>query len=323
MLPDPRFAFCAAAIAASACAAIKGDTASAGLPPMAAATLYDCSGAPVAIGVIDGKMTMRAGDEDFALRQAVTASGSKYEAESDPSTWFWSKGEEGLASIRGRQAADCVKAGGERGADKMEREALKARGNEPGWSLEIAGDRLTLLSDYGQTRVEAKAAMTRAGDATIWRAEEKGLTVVWEDRICADDATGMPHPARATVNHAGKKLEGCGGDPKSLLVGGEWIVEDINKGGIIDNSRASLKFDEAGRVAGMSSCNSYSAAYTLTGEALTIGRAAATLRACAPALMNQERKFFDVLGAVSSFEIDETGALILKSSDGGTILARR
>ena len=107
------------------------------------------------------------------------------------------------------------------------------------------------------------------------------------------------------------------------LVGGEWVVEDINGGGVIDNSRASLMFGEDGRVSGMSSCNSYGAEYVLTGEGLTFGLTAATLRACAPALMDQERKFFDTLAKVSGFSIDDTGALILTAPDGGRILARR
>ncbi len=285
--------------------------------PIAFATDYRCGGKPVMIGVANEKMTMRVDGEDFALAPVETASGAKYEAEGDASTWFWSKGEGGTASVRGQTLGDCAKAG----KDKMS--VLKARGNEPGWSLEIAGDTLKFVSDYGATRVEAAAAKSADGAVTQWRASDKDLTVTWENVICADDATGMPHPARVTVDHAGKTLTGCGGDPKSLLTGGEWIVEDINNGGVIDNSRASLNFDEAGRVAGMSSCNSYGAEYTLTGEGLSIGRAAATLRACAPALMDQERKFFDTLSKVSAFTIDDTGALILTAPEGGRILARR
>lgn len=286
--------------------------------PIAFATDYRCGGKPVLIGVVGEKMTMRVSGEDFALKPVETASGAKYEAEGDATTWFWSKGEGGAASVRGEQLADCAKVGGE---ETMT--SLKARGNEPGWSLEIAGDMLKLVSDYGQSRVETPAEKSVNGAVTVWRAADKDLTVTWENSLCADDATGMPHPARVTVDHAGKTLKGCGGDPKTLLTGGEWIVEDINNGGVIDNSRASLKFDEEGRVAGMSSCNSYGAEYTLTGEGLSIGRAAATLRACAPALMDQERKFFDTLSKVSAFSIDETGALVLTAPDGGRILARR
>ena len=298
-----------AVLAASGCASLGGDE--------RITTKYRCGGKPVMIGVADEKMTMRVDGEDFALREAVSTSGAKYEAEGDASTWFWSKGDGGAASVRGETLGDCVKVG----EGKMS--VLKARGNEPGWSLEIAGDTLTLVSDYGATRVEAAAVKSVNGAVTTWRAADKKLSVTWDEKVCADDATGMPHPASVVVVHEGKTLKGCGGDPKSLLVGGEWVVEDINGGGVIDNSRASLMFGEDGRVSGRGSCNNYNAGYTLTGEGLSFSRAAATLKACAPALMNQERKFFDTLAKVSGFSIDETGALILTTPDGGKILARR
>jgi heat shock protein HslJ/uncharacterized lipoprotein YbaY len=284
--------------------------------PIAFATDYRCGGKPVLIGVVEEKMTMRVSGEDFVLKAAPAASGAKYEAEGDPTTWFWSKGEEATASVRGEMIGGCKKAGGE-----STMSVLKARGNEPGWNLEIAGDKVVLTSDYGQTRVETKASKSVKGAVKTWRARD--LSITWEEKICADDATGMPYPAAVTVVHGGKTLRGCGGEPKSLLVGAEWVVEDINGGGVIDNSRASLLFDDEGRVSGSSSCNRYGAGYTLTGEGLSISRAVGTLMACAPALMDQERKFFDTLAKASGFSIDPTGALILTTPDGGRILARR
>ena len=313
----PKWASAPKAVEATSGAIALGAIMLAPWKPIAFATEYRCGGKPVLIGVANERMTMRAGGEDFSLAQVETASGAKYEAAGDPATWFWSKGESATASVRGKTLGDCVKAG------ELAMATLKARGNEPGWSLEIAGDRLTLISDYGATRVETAATKSVDGAVTTWRAADKDLTATWEDKVCADDATGMPHPARVVVVHGGKTLTGCGGDPKSLLTGAEWVVEDINGAGVIDNSRASLTFNEEGRVSGMSSCNSYGAEYTLTGEGLSIGRAAATLRACAPALMDQERKFFDTLSKVSAFSINETGALILTAPDGGRIMARR
>ncbi len=110
---------------------------------------------------------------------------------------------------------------------------------------------------------------------------------------------------------------------RAPLTGAEWVVEDINGAGVIDNSHASILFGEDGTLSGLGSCNRYGARYTLKGARLTIADSAATLMACAPALMDQERKFFDTLSNVSSYAIDETGALVLKAPDGGRILARR
>lgn len=121
----------------------------------------------------------------------------------------------------------------------------------------------------------------------------------------------------------GLTLNGCGGDPAALLQGGEWVVEDLRGGGIVDRSRITLNFGTDGRVGGAASCNRYTAAYALSGEGLTISKAAATMMACAPALMQQERLFLDLLAQVRHFTLDATGALVLHAADGRTISARR
>jgi heat shock protein HslJ len=117
-----------------------------------------------------------------------------------------------------------------------------------------------------------------------------------------------------------------GGDdapPAAALVGPEWVVDDIAGGGIVEGSRATLRFGEDGSVGGRASCNSYSAQYQQAGEALTIGQAASTMMACAQPLMEQERRFFDLLAATASYRIDASGALVLSTADGRTIRARR
>jgi heat shock protein HslJ len=101
------------------------------------------------------------------------------------------------------------------------------------------------------------------------------------------------------------------------LVDRTWIIEDLDRGGIIDRSRVTVQFSaEDGRVAGAASCNRYSAGYTLGSEGLSIMPIAATKMACAPALMHQEQKFLRILGAVDAFEIDAVGALVLSGPEG-------
>ncbi|NHK28626.1 META domain-containing protein [Parvularcula flava] len=106
------------------------------------------------------------------------------------------------------------------------------------------------------------------------------------------------------------------------LGGGEWVVEDINGGGVIDSSRTTLNFGEDGRVAGMASCNNFNASYEAGERTLTIGPAAATRKMCAEALMNQETTFLNALESVSSWQVTPEGALEL-SGDEISIIARR
>lgn len=110
-------------------------------------------------------------------------------------------------------------------------------------------------------------------------------------------------------------------DELNELTAHEWVLEDINNQGIIDNSRVTLNFGDEGRVAGRASCNRYFAVYSVDGETLNIQQAATTMMACPEALMNQERRFLDALQGVHSFEIDATGALVL-TGENSRILAR-
>jgi heat shock protein HslJ len=112
------------------------------------------------------------------------------------------------------------------------------------------------------------------------------------------------------------------GDPVDLLTGAEWVVEDIDDQGIPDGASITLAFLPDGRVAGSGGCNRYNASFTLSGDGLGFGPAAATMMACPEALMNIEQRFHATLAAVERFEIDDTGALVL-IAPSGRILARR
>lgn len=112
--------------------------------------------------------------------------------------------------------------------------------------------------------------------------------------------------------------------PMTQLTGVEWVVEDIDGRGIVDSSRATLNFSEEGKVNGRGSCNSYTGPFMLTAAGITIGPGiAATRMACAPALMEQEQRFFDALSAVQTFQITTDGALLLQGPGGKSIKAMK
>jgi heat shock protein HslJ len=203
---------------------------------------------------------------------------------------------------------------------------LRAGGNEPGWNLEIGETVLKLTLDYGQTTVTMPAPRPDATPGvTRYAGSDKGrpLAVTVTDKICPDTMTGMPRPYTVRVVFAGRTLTGCGGEAVALLRGPEWVVEDIDGKGIVDRSRATLSFGADARVTGNASCNTYSAGYRLSGEGLEISAAAVTMKACVPALGNQERSFLGILQAVIRFEIRPDGALVLHTADGRKLRARR
>ena len=202
---------------------------------------------------------------------------------------------------------------------------FKARGNEPGWLVDVQQDNIMIQTNYGQDKITLPRPQPqpyKGGYKYHIQHQDRIAIIDIQRKLCYDDMSGRPYPTRTTLTLDGKVFEGCGGDPMDLLAEHEWVVEDIAKQGIIDNSRVTINFDREGRAYGVSSCNSYSAAYELTGENLIFKAPMGTLKACAPALMNQEQKFLELIGKVNRYDIDGYGALILTTKDGKTITAR-
>jgi len=259
---------------------------------------------------------MIVGGEAFELRAVPAASGAKYEASGDPATTLWNKGESTTLVVRGQAYPECRPAAGD---------VFRARGNEPGWLLEISDTSITLETDYGQKRVTAPRPEpeTTAGFRRYSaRTPDGELGVTIFDQPCRDSMSGMPYPQSVSVVVDGTELKGCGGDPASLLHGA-WVVEEIDSSGIIEKSQPTLNFSAEGRVFGKASCNSYSGKYVLSGEGLRIGPTAATMMACEPRLMQQEQAFLVRLETIRRFELAADGALLLISEDQGSIRAGR
>ena len=99
-----------------------------------------------------------------------------------------------------------------------------------------------------------------------------------------------------------------------------WRAEDIGGGGIIDRSRATLTFGADGRIGGIASCNHYSGSYALERGTLSYTSALITTqKACAPSLMDQERRFLAILGAARQIELLPTGALLVSTPEGKSL----
>jgi heat shock protein HslJ len=206
---------------------------------------------------------------------------------------------------------------------------FKATGNEPGWTLDIGIDRITVVADNGATRVVvplSPPARVEGGRRYESRTDSHTVVVTLLDKVCVDAMSGMPKPTSVEVTLDERTLKGCGGDATALLRGGPWIVTAVN-GRPIAPGKAKLPmtmaFGASGRIEGTSLCNRYHATYVLTGEALTVTMPIATARGCDPPLMAQERLFLEVLRGIQRFELEEGGVLVLHGADGGTITARR
>jgi heat shock protein HslJ len=259
------------------------------------------------VAIIDGeRLTLRRASHGAELRDVALSDSTTYVVRQDSVTTL---------HVKGQDPGPCL----EQSAHPFE-----ARGHEPGWVLRIVGGRITYIGNYGADTVESSnASVTTTGRTTTYITQTSPkLTVVVSDSLCADGATGMPHPYTVRVAHDNTTVNGCGGEPSSLLVGEQWIVHEV-RGTAITESPPTMVFLRSGRLGGTTSCNRYSGPYRLSGEGLSFGAMTSTKMACVEPRMRQETAFLQALGAVARFEILSDGTLRLLSDDGQAIVARR
>jgi heat shock protein HslJ len=200
-----------------------------------------------------------------------------------------------------------------------------ARGNEPGWQVEVSDTAISFSTMEGETfTIEPVPEPVRAEDIEVYMgmAGDKAFALVAIDKICTDNMSGMPFPKAVVVTIGEQARVGCGGDPLSLLVG-DWRVEAMSGAPLIAGSETSLAFDLDGSMHGNASCNRFFGGFSLTGEGLTLSPGGATMMACDTGLMEQEQKFLAALEQVSRFESLPDGALRLVDVEGATVLTLR
>jgi heat shock protein HslJ len=104
------------------------------------------------------------------------------------------------------------------------------------------------------------------------------------------------------------------------LDGTAWVLSSLPGRTLVDGATATLQF-EGGRASGTDGCNRYATSYTASGGKLKLNAAgAATMMACAPAIMEQARAFRSSLDAASGYRISD-GQLQLLGSDGAVVAA--
>jgi putative lipoprotein len=107
-----------------------------------------------------------------------------------------------------RELPDPWKHAGDRGVD------FRAVGQEPGWFLEIDEARLIhIVYDYAERELTTTSPVKIAapGRTTYTAvAGEQQVTVVVEEKACADAMSGEPFPLAVTLTIDDRELDGCG-----------------------------------------------------------------------------------------------------------------
>ncbi|WP_372613514.1 META domain-containing protein [Aquicoccus sp.] len=289
------------------------------ITPLAFATKYDCNGQRVTFGILSDRAVLRVDGRDFAMQEAVSASGTRYAASDGSETEFWSQGDAAMLTLEGQDMGQCVKA-------MPEPPLYRAGGNEPGWHVRIGADTVDLTADYGALSLTApRPDVQVAPGAYFFDMPQLDARLTVKERLCYDAATGMPYPHTATLMLEDRNLKGCGGNPDNLLTGAEWHIDVIAGQGVIGDTQITIAFGPDMRISGHTGCNRFMGGYKLTGEGLRLGQLGVTMMACPEAQMAQERRVLDALDEVRRFDIEASGRLLLvgDAEDGPLMAAHR
>ena len=98
-------------------------------------------------------------------------------------------------------------------------------------------------------------------------------------------------------------LVGCAAEPVKLQQDRSYILEWIGERPLIDYSHLTITLGTDGRAYGNGGCNHWFAPYTLDGDKLSFGKVGSTRKMCAPALMEQEKRFLQALETVQRWDV--------------------
>lgn len=181
-----------------------------------ALTAWRCTPAQdLVTAAAEGELRLWSAHGAYRLPPAVVASGARYQ---QGELSFWHKGDAAeVESATGR--LDCTRDLSREVLSRRQRPGtmFHARGNEPGWVVNLASDRpeATLVLDYGQRELTLPYRVTTLdnGEGRMILASGRADTpfeLRLEARACFDSMSGQPFPARVTLSIDGEQYRGCG-----------------------------------------------------------------------------------------------------------------
>ena len=176
--------------------------------------------------------------------------------------------------------------------------AMAMGGESTGWVLELESP----------TRIDGKLVSAIQVDygltETLETLANKRVRAIGEITHRHGVETGEQPVLKVSSIREAKAGAGASGEPKSAfkLAGSEWRLEDLAGASVIEKSRVTLAFPEAGKVAGNGSCNRFFGPAGIDGGAIKLGPLGSSRMACPEAVMNQETKYLEALQAAERFE---------------------
>ena len=109
---------------------------------------------------------------------------------------------------------------------------------------------------------------------------------------------------------AKKPVQSASPQPAADLNGTQWILDEIGGKPVIQNSKASLTFPQAGRAAGNGSCNRFMGPAEVSGDKIKVGPLAGTKMTCEGPASEQETTYLKALEGAQRFTVKDGKLLI-------------
>ncbi|MDN3637233.1 YbaY family lipoprotein [Simiduia curdlanivorans] len=180
------------------------------VPPQS--LFYQCEKHSLLVKIEGESASLFLGERVFALHKMMTASGIHYQSEEAD---FWSKGDEAFLTIAGESRQHCTLQPQALSLAAAEGATLWASGNEPPWLLiRTKDDALTLTQDYGAEVLTFHHLIEKTHNSNIIQlkaeSEDQALTVLIEQKACADTMSDRVYPLTLALEFNETKLSGCG-----------------------------------------------------------------------------------------------------------------
>ncbi len=198
-----------------------------------------------------------------------------------------------------------------------------ARGNEPGWILNMDSKTIDYQGDYGETKIRIAAPEGRPSFNGMRYITER-LTIDVTYATCTDDMSGKHFADTVTVMADGKEVRGCGGRalPPESLEGTTWTIVMTDQLPVLEGIQTEVRFAD-GRVSGTAGCNRFNGSYSVASNVMTFGPMTSTRMMCPEKQMAQEAKFLALLGNKSTIRYAVEGNLILADDKGNRATLRQ
>ncbi len=162
-------------------------------------------------------------------------------------------------------------------------------GETTGWALQLdEGSKLD-----GKPVSEVEVTFPNQAKLREWSGKRVKMTARLARR------TGVERGERSVLEIA--TIEGAG--ERKGLARTIWILAEMDGLKVVDGVTPTLEFQSATDVGGNGSCNRFSATVKVESQTLIFGPIRMTRKACATELMRQERRYLELLGEASRWEM--------------------